>query len=165
MHVATCICIHTYIVFVDTYMYMYVHCTRYVQYAHELIPPCNSRKSGSSVQRCIWLISRHQQSIPSTSLSCATEYGIRAPSCKAQGLRCFSRENSAHWQKSRHVWQKAPQYVSHTNPEANHKSAAHFLSKKKQHTFFISVAFFLTYMYVHVQYIYRIYMYVQSPWQ
>ena len=29
---------------------------------------------GSSVQLCFWLISCHQQSIPSISLSCTTEY-------------------------------------------------------------------------------------------
>ena len=33
-------------------------------------------KSGSSVQRCFWLISRHQQSIPLISLSCATEHTL-----------------------------------------------------------------------------------------
>ena len=74
------------------------NCTLYVRilYLHlqELIPPCDARrreKSGSSVQRYFWLNSRHQQSIPSISLSCATEYipgrsVVIVPSLKSQSI-------------------------------------------------------------------------------
>ena len=63
-----------------------------------------------------------------------------APSCKAPQ----SRENVARFAELRHVgknnvWQKASQYAFRTNPEANLKSEAHFLSN------LISVAFFLAY--------------------
>ena len=46
------------------------------RFTHELIHNVTQgeRKSGSSLQHCFWLISRHQQSIPSISLSCAMEY-------------------------------------------------------------------------------------------
>ena len=67
-----------------------------------------------------------------------------------QGLRHFSHENTAHFAELWHVsqncgTQKAPQYVSRTNPEANHKSVARFLSKSGAQIF-ISVTFFLTYI-------------------
>ena len=38
-------------------------------------------------------------------------------------------------QKLRRIWQKVPQYTSRTNPEANHKSVARFLSKGGAHIF------------------------------
>ena len=45
------------------------------RYKHELIHHVTygEEKSGSSVQHCFWLISRHQQNILSISLSCATD--------------------------------------------------------------------------------------------
>ena len=61
-----------------------------------------------------------------------------SPSCKApqsldcciyKDCSCFSCENAVRCAELRHVWQKAAQYASRTNPEANHISVVCFLSK------------------------------------
>ena len=81
----------------------------------------------------------------SLCVCCTLTLSLKVPSCKIpQSLDCrrFSRENAARFAESRRVgknrgvWQKAPQYTSRTNPEANYKSAAHFLSKSGAQFFY-----------------------------